>query len=200
MMYKYSVGMVSFTVFGHFFQFNAAGAIPSLLPFGTILLTPIFGTLYDRIGKGATLMIIGSVILTVVHVLFALPILNVWWFAVVVMIMLGIAFSLVPSAMWPSVPKIIPMKQLGSAYAIIFYIQNIGLALVPVLIGWVIGRFAEHTLPNGTSTYDYTIPMTIFAIFGVAAIVVSFLLKKEDAKKNYGLEKANIEKTAKPEE
>jgi MFS family permease len=200
MMYKYNVGMVSFTVFGHFFQFNAAGAIPSLLPFGTILLTPIFGTLYDRIGKGATLMIIGSVILTVVHVLFALPILNVWWFAVVVMIMLGIAFSLVPSAMWPSVPKIIPMKQLGSAYAIIFYIQNIGLALVPVLIGWVIGRFAEHTLPNGTSTYDYTIPMTIFAIFGVAAIVVSFLLKKEDAKKNYGLEKANIEKTAKPEE
>ena len=161
---------------------DLAGMIPGLLPFGTILLTPLFGSLYDKIGKGATLMLIGSVLLTVVHVLFALPLLNGWWFAVIVMILLGIAFSLVPSAMWPSVPKIIPMKQLGSAYAIIFYIQNIGLSMVPVLIGNVI---AANTA-NGTT--DYTMPMSIFALFGAIAVVISILLKIVDKKKGYGLE------------
>jgi nitrate/nitrite transporter NarK len=165
---------------------DLAGMIPGLLPFGTMLLTPLFGSLYDRIGKGATLMVIGSVLLTIVHILFAMPLLNVWWFAVIVMILLGIAFSLVPSAMWPSVPKIIPMKQLGSAYAIIFYIQNIGLSMVPVLIGNVI---ADNTA-NGTT--DYTMPMSIFALFGAIAVVISILLKIVDKKKGYGLEKSNI--------
>lgn len=172
-----------------------AGLIPALLPFGTILLTPVFGTLYDRIGRGATLMIIGSVMLTIVHVLFALPLMNVWWFAVIVMILLGIAFSLVPSAMWPSVPKIIPMKQLGSAYAIIFYIQNIGLSMVPLLIGWVINDFAAIRNTSGAIVdYDYTIPMCIFAVFGFIAIGISFMLRAEDGKKHYGLEQANIKK------
>ena len=78
-----------------------AGTIPSLLPLGTLFLTPFFGNIYDRIGKGATLMIIGSILLIFVHTMFALPILNIWWFATVVMIVLGIGFSLVPSAMWP---------------------------------------------------------------------------------------------------
>lgn len=165
---------------------SLAGVIPGLLPFGTILLTPLFGSLYDRLGKGATLMIVGSVLLTVVHVLFAMPLLNVWWFAVIVMVLLGIAFSLVPSAMWPSVPKIIPMKQLGSAYAIIFYIQNIGLSMVPVLIGKVI----SNNTTNGTT--DYTQPMSIFALFGVIAIVISVLLKVADKKYSYGLEDSNI--------
>lgn len=165
---------------------DLAGMIPGLLPFGTMLLTPLFGSLYDRIGKGATLMIIGSVLLTIVHILFAMPLLNVWWFAVIVMILLGIAFSLVPSAMWPSVPKIIPMKQLGSAYAIIFYIQNIGLSMVPVLIGNVIAANTE----NGTT--DYTMPMSIFALFGAIAVVISVLLKIVDKKKGYGLENSNI--------
>ncbi len=172
-----------------------AGLIPALLPFGTILLTPVFGTLYDRIGKGATLMIIGSLMLTVVHILFALPLMNVWWFAVIVMIILGIAFSLVPSAMWPSVPKIIPMKQLGSAYAIIFYIQNIGLSMVPLLIGWVINDFAAVRNSAGVIVdYDYTLPMCIFAVFGLIAIVISYMLFVEDKKKHYGLEDANIKK------
>ena len=94
-----------------------AGNIPAILPFGTILLTPFFGNLYDRKGKGATIMIFGALMLIGVHLLFTLPILNQWWFATIVMIVLGIAFSLVPSAMWPSVPKIIPEKQLGTAYA-----------------------------------------------------------------------------------
>lgn len=172
-----------------------AGLIPALLPFGTILLTPVFGTLYDRIGKGATLMLIGSVMLTVVHVLFALPVMNYWWFAVVVMIVLGIAFSLVPSAMWPSVPKIIPMKQLGSAYAIIFYIQNIGLSMVPLLIGWIINDFATQYDEAGVAVgYNYSIPMAVFAVFGFCAIFIAFLLRVEDARKHYGLEEANIKK------
>lgn len=165
---------------------SIAGMIPGLLPFGTMLLTPLFGSLYDKMGKGATLMIIGSVLLTIVHILFAMPLLNVWWFAVIIMILLGIAFSLVPSAMWPSVPKIIPMKQLGSAYAIIFYIQNIGLSMVPVLIG---NAIAANT-SNGTT--DYTIPMSIFALFGAMAVVIAVLLKITDKRKGYGLEEANI--------
>ena len=169
-----------------------AGLIPAMLPFGTILLTPVFGSLYDRIGKGATLMVIGSVMLTVVHVLFALPLLNVWWFAVLIMVILGIAFSLVPSAMWPSVPKIIPMKQLGSAYAIIFYIQNIGLSMVPLLIGWVIDRYSTIPMPDGTVSYDYTLPMCIFALFGFVAILIAWGLKHEDAVKGYGLEQRNM--------
>ena len=181
MIYKYGV------------EPELAGLIPAMLPFGTILLTPIFGSLYDRLGKGATLMIIGSAMLTLVHVLFALPILNVWWFAILVMIVLGIAFSLVPSAMWPSVPKIIPMKQLGSAYAIIFYIQNIGLSMVPVMIGKVIQNYATIETTEGV-TYDYTIPMSIFAVFGIVSIIVSFILKRVDAKKGYGLEQPNMTK------
>ena len=105
------------------------------------------------------------------------------------MILLGIAFSLVPSAMWPSVPKIIPLKQLGSAYSIIFYIQNIGLSMVPVLIGWIIDTQSTITNANGEIVgYDYTIPMSIFALFGIIAIAISMMLKKEDAKKHYGLE------------
>lgn len=172
-----------------------AGYIPAMLPFGTILLTPVFGSLYDRIGKGATLMVIGSVMLTIVHVLFAAPVLNVWWFAVCVMVILGVAFSLVPSAMWPSVPKIIPMKQLGSAYAIIFYIQNIGLSMVPLLIGYIIEHCSTLRDEAGNITgYDYTLPMCIFSCFGVIAIVIALLLKREDGIKHYGLEESNIKK------
>lgn len=181
MIYKYNV------------EPELAGLIPAMLPFGTILLTPFFGSLYDRMGKGATLMIIGSVMLTIVHILFALPILNEWWFAIGVMVLLGIAFSLVPSAMWPAVPKIIPMKQLGSAYAIIFYIQNIGLSMVPVLIGSVIQNYATIETADGV-TYDYTIPMSIFAVFGIVAICVACILKRVDKSEGYGLEEPNIKK------
>ncbi|MEA3436971.1 MAG: MFS transporter, partial [Thermodesulfobacteriota bacterium] len=102
-----------------------AGLIPSLLPFGTIILTPVFGSIYDKFGKGATIMIIGSMILIFVHGVLFIPSITIWWVAAVMVIILGIGFSLVPSAMWPSVPKIIPEKQLGTAYAVIFWIQNI---------------------------------------------------------------------------
>lgn len=166
-----------------------AGLIPAMLPFGTIFLTPLFGSIYDKYGKGATLMLIGSTLLTLVHITFALP-LNSWVLAIIVMIVLGIAFGLVPSAMWPSVPKIIPMKLLGTAYALIFYIQNIGLALVPVWIGKV---NQANTMADG-NTIDYTQSMTIFACFGAIAIVISLLLIMEDKRKGYGLQKPNIKK------
>lgn len=164
---------------------GVAGLIPSMLPFGTIVLTPVFGSIYDRLGKGATLMIIGSVLLTLVHVTFALP-LTSWVVAIVAIVLLGIAFGLVPAAMWPSVPKIIPMKLLGSAYALIFYIQNIGLALVPILIGKV-----NQANTGADGIIDYTTSMTLFALFGVVAIFIAILLKVEDRKKGYGLELPN---------
>ncbi len=165
-----------------------AGLIPAMLPFGTIFLTPLFGNIYDKHGKGATLMIIGSILLTLVHVIFALP-LNSWVVAIVMMIVLGVAFGLVPSAMWPSVPKIIPMKLLGTAYALIFYIQNIGLALIPVMIGKV-----NKANTSADGFIDYTQTMTIFAAFGIVAVVISVLLLMEDKRKGYGLQESNIKK------
>ena len=162
---------------------NLAGIIPGLIPFGTILLTPLFGSLYDKIGKGVTLMLIGSCMLAVIHFIFAIHILPYGWFAVIIMILLGVAFSLVPSAMWPSVPKIIPMKLLGSAYAIIFYIQNIGLSLVPMLIGML----------NGSDP-SYTTSMSVFCSFGVAAVILNLILLVIDKKKHYGLQEPNISK------
>ena len=173
-------------VFKYGVDADVAGLIPAMLPFGTIFLTPFFGGLYDKIGKGATLMIIGSVLLTLVHFIFVLP-LHSYLLAIVCMIILGIAFGLVPSAMWPSVPKIIPMKLLGSAYALIFYIQNIGLSLVPVWIGKV---NQQNTGADGV--IDYTQTMTIFAGFGAVAILISFLLLFLDKKKGYGLQKPNV--------
>jgi MFS family permease len=118
-----------------------AGMVPALLPFGTILLTPLFGNLYDRKGKGATIMIIGALLLIFVHVFFTVPFLNYWLIAVFLVLVLGVGFSLVPSAMWPSVPKIIPEKQLGTAYALVFWVQNWGLMGVPALIGWVLNKY-----------------------------------------------------------
>ncbi len=127
---------------------NLAGSIPALLPFGTIFLTPLFGTIYDKKGKGATIMIIGSVILIFVHGMLTIPFLNAWWLAAAVVIILGIGFSLVPAAMWPSVPKIIPEKQLGTAYAVIFWIQNIGLWIIPLLLGIILNATNPDVTPN----------------------------------------------------
>ncbi len=171
-----------------------AGTLVSLVPFGTIIFTPLFGAIYDRKGKGATMTIIGCILLTLVHLIFALPIAGNWGFAVVLMVTLCIAFSMVPAVMWPSVPKIVPLKQMGTAEALIFYIQNIGLALVPVLIGWSIEHFAKTVLPNGNVTYDYTVPMSIFMCFGLTSILFAVLLRREDKRKKYGLEAPNVKK------
>lgn len=173
-----------------------AGLIPSLIPFGNLIMTPLFGGIYDKKGKGATIMIIGSLLLILVHVLFALPLLNYWWFAAFIMIILGIAFSLVPSAMWPSVPKIIPQKLVGSAYALIFWVQNIGLGFVPLLIGGILDKYckAGTRLVEGAEVtqYNYTLPMVIFALFGVVALLLAMRLKAVDKKAGYGLEEPNI--------
>jgi len=177
---------------------DLAGLIPMLLPFGNILLTPLFGGIYDKKGKGATIMIIGSILLILVHALFSVPGLNSWIFAMVLVVFLGIAFSLVPSAMWPSVPKIVPEKRLGTAYSLIFWVQNWGLMGVPLLIGWVLEKYCVtgQTVRDGltVNTYDYTLPMLIFTSFGILALLFAFLLKAEDKKKGYGLESPNIEK------
>lgn len=178
-----------------------AGSIPALLPFSALLLTPVFGGISDKKGKAATIMILGSILLVCVHLLFSIPSLNSLPIAVGLVLLLGIAFSLVPSAMWPSVAKIIPHSKLGTAYAMIFWVQNIGLMLVPLLIGFVLDKYCI----TGTITkmvdgqeqqltqYNYTIPMLIFACFGVLAIGFAYLLKFEDRKMGYGLEKPNIE-------
>lgn len=176
---------------------SLAGTIPALLPFGNILLTPLFGTIYDRKGKGASIMIIGSILLIVVHSLFAVPFLSNPIIAIALVLILGVGFSLVPSAMWPSVTKIVPERQLGTAFALIFWVQNWGLMGVPKLIGWVLDKYCitGQVVRDGltVNTYDYTLPMVIFAGFGVIALVFAFLLKAEDKKKGYGLELPNIE-------
>lgn len=180
-----------------------AGTIPGLLPFGTILLTPLFGSIYDRKGKGATIMLIGSLMLLVAHSFFSIPFIDHYIVAIALILFLGITFSLVPSAMWPSVPKIIPEKQLGTAYALIFWVQNWGLMGMPILIGAVLDKYnpevieAKKLVAAGQDVaipaYDYTAPMIVFAATGLLAIVVALLLKAEDKKKGYGLELPNME-------
>ena len=181
---------------------STAGLIPAMLPFGTMLLTPVFGRIYDKKGKGATIMILGSVLIMMVHVMLAIPALDHWLVAVAAMLVLGVGFSLVPSAMWPSVPKLMPEKQLGTAYSLIFFVQNlIALMFTPFLIGWVLDKYCitgrslvTETVDGVVQTtelvhYDYTLPMIIFVCFGVLAIVFALLLKGEDKRKDYGLEK-----------
>ncbi len=182
---------------------NVAGLIPSALPLGTLFLTPIFGSIYDKKGKGATMMIIGAGLIIFVHTIFSLPILNYWFVALILTMILGVALSLVPSAMWPSTPKIIPENQLGTAFSLIFWIQNWGLMGIPYLIGVVLDKSnpevlaAKAQIANGVEgvtvpLYDYTNPMLIFAGLGVLALFVAFLLKAEDKKKGYGLQLPNI--------
>lgn len=177
-----------------------AGYIPALLPFSALLLTPVFGGISDKKGKAATIMILGSILLVFVHLLFSIPSLNSFPIAIGLVLLLGIAFSLVPSAMWPSVAKIIPHSKLGTAYAMIFWVQNIGLMLVPLLIGAVLDKYcitgSITKIVDGNeqhlTQYNYTIPMLIFACFGILAIGFAYLLKAEDRKMGYGLETPNI--------
>ena len=161
---------------------DLAGTIPAILPFTSIVLTPLFGAMYDRVGRGAIIMIIGTIMLTVVLMVFALP-LNSSMLAVGLMLVLGIAFSLLPAVLWPAVPRIVPMKQLGTAYSIIYYIQNIGLMLIPIVIGNVL---QSHTAADGS--VDYTAALWIFTGIGIAAIIVALLLRAADRRHHYGLD------------
>ena len=162
-----------------------AARLFSCFPILAMCLTPLLGIFLDRVGKGATMLMLGSIIMIVCHLSFAfvLPIYPQKWFAVLLIVVLGVSFSLVPAALWPSVPKIIDEKVLGSAYCLIFWVQNIGLCLVPMLIGML-----------RQNTGGYTIPMIVFSSFGVLAFIFSLLLKTEDRRKSYGLELPNIKK------
>ncbi len=175
-----------------------AGVLPGLVPFGTMLLTPIFGSIYDRKGKGASIMILGAVLLIIVHVIFYLPFITSVVAAFFNVILLGIAFSLVPSAMWPSVPKIIPEKQLGSAFAFIFWVQNFGLWGIPLTVGIVLDKtnpgVAEAKNAGEMVNYDYQTTWTIFVGLTILALLTAVWLKFEDKRKGYGLELPNIKK------
>ena len=164
---------------------DEAARLFSCFPILAMCLTPLLGIFLDRVGKGASMLMAGSVIMIVCHLSFAflLPAVPQKWLALLLIVVLGVSFSLVPAALWPSVPKIIDEKILGSAYCLIFWVQNIGLCLVPMLIGSL-----------RESTGGYLLPMIVFASFGVLAFILSISLKLEDRKKGYGLEKPNIQK------
>ena len=163
----------------------SAARMFSCFPILAMCLTPFLGIFLDRKGKGATMLMIGSVIMIVCHLCFAfvLPAFPHKWLALLLIVVLGVSFSLVPAALWPSVPKIIDEKILGSAYCLIFWVQNIGLCFVPKIIGSL-----------RQSTGGYLIPMIVFSSFGILAFIFSIMLKAEDKKKGYGLELPNIRK------
>ncbi len=168
-----------------------AGTITSVLPFGTLFFTPLFAWFADFKGKSASLMIYGSLLLVIVHLLFALT--NVTpYFS---MFVLGVAFSLVPAAMWPSVAKIVETNKIGTAYGLMFTIQNIGLMIFPMLIGYVLDRsnpgVAETLAAGGEAVYNYTNPTLMLAGLGVLGVVFALLLKREDKTSGYGLELPN---------
>ena len=159
---------------------DIAGFFSSIAPFGTMLLTPLFGSFYDRRGHGVTLVIIGTAMLAFVHFSFSLP-LHSSMFALTLMVILAIGYSLAPAALWPCVPKIIPLKCLGTAYSLIFFIQNFGRAVIPMMVG----RANEHD-PS------YTSGMLIFAFTALAGVVVALALLWTDGRMGYGLQQPNI--------
>jgi hypothetical protein len=180
---------------------KTAAAYFSYFPIGAMVLTPFIGYFLDVRGKGATMMLYGAILLTISHLIFALvpsEIFNVP-IAIGTIVILGTAFSLVPASMWPSLPKIVEDRYLGSAYGSIFWIQNIGLLGVPVLIGWALSAsnpgVSEQIAAGVTGVkYNYTIPELIFAGFGVLAIFLSVILKRVDRKNGYGLDIPNKKK------
>lgn len=178
---------------------DAAG-IFSWFPIGAMVLTPLLGWFLDHKGKGASMLMLGAILMTVCHLIFALFPLSgdTKWVAYAAIVVLGISFSLVPAALWPSVPKLVENRYLGSSYSLIFWIQNIGLMLFPIIIGkalvWSNPGVAEAIQAGQEVTYNYTLPMLIFASLGVFAFFLGIWLKIEDKKKGYGLELPNIKK------
>ncbi len=181
---------------------EAAANIFRWFPIGAAAITPFLGSFLDHKGKGATMLIWGAILLIVCHLVFAfvLPATHSSVLAYTTIVVLGISFSLVPAALWPSVPKIIDEKILGSAYCLIFWVQNIGLCLVPALIGYVLAAsnagnpavVAAKAAGAEFIPYDYTIPLVIFAGFGVLALLIAVYLKALDKKRGLGLEEPNI--------
>ena len=188
---KYAINMLQCNL-----QFSAeqAGLVFFVFPLGAAAVTPFLGNFLDRKGKGATMLIIGAMLMIICHLIFAfvVPATQSVIITYAAIILLGISFSLVPAALWPSVPKLIDDKLIGSAYALIFWIQNIGLYAFPMIIGSVL----RSSNPGVTDPlkYDYTAPMLVFVSLGVIALILGFLLKALDKKKGYGLELPNIQK------
>lgn len=163
-------------------------------PIGAAVLTPLLGWFLDNKGKGATMLILGAILMIVCHLTFAfvVPATKSELITYSAIVILGISFSLVPAALWPSVPKVMDKRFLGSAYSLIFWVQNIGLAFVPIIIGKVIT--ASNPGITDPLKYDYTIPMCVFASLGVLALIFGIVLKAMNARHHYGLEDPNIKK------
>ena len=171
-------------------------------PIGAAVITPFLGNFLDRKGKGATMLMFGALLLICCHLVFAfvLPETKSPLIAYSTIVLLGISFALVPAALWPSVPKIIDEKVLGSAYCLIFWVQNIGLCFVPKLIGNLLASTNENNpaviaAKNAGADfipYDYTVPLVVFASFGVLALLFAIYLKALDKKRGFGLEEPNI--------
>ena len=168
-------------------------------PIGAACITPFLGWFLDKKGKGATMLILGSLLMIICHLTFALvlPIFPSKAIAFAAIILLGISFSLVPASLWPSIPKIMDKRFLGSAYSLIFWVQNFGLSGTPILIGWALEESnpgVAEQIANGVEgvSYNYTVPMLIFASLGGLALLFSLWLKVMDKRKGYGLELPNI--------
>ncbi len=197
--------LIAYCYMGYMRQ--SAEAIFAVFPLLAVLITPILGSYVDHKGKAASMLILGSLLLIGCHLTFAflLPLFSgagAVIVAYITILVLGSSFSLVPASLWPSVPKLVDAKIIGSAYALIFWIQNIGLWLFPLLIGKVLDTTNPdivNGLKAGTITaaeaavrYDYTAPLVMLACLGVAALIIGFILKVVDKKKGIGLEEPNI--------
>ena len=188
---KYAINMLQCNLH---FTAEQAGQVFFMFPLGAAAVTPFLGNVLDRKGKGASMLILGAVLMIVCHLIFAfvVPTTQSVIITLAAIIVLGISFSLVPAALWPSVPKLIDGKLLGSAYALIFWIQNIGLYAFPMIIGSVLK--ASNPGVTDPLQYNYTVPMVVFASLGVAALFLGLYLKAIDRKGGYGLEEPNIKK------
>jgi len=189
------VALITYCYMGYMCQ--SAGSIFAVFPLLAVLITPILGSYVDHKGKAASMLILGSLLLIGCHLTFAfiLPMfkdsaIGGVTIAYITILVLGASFSLVPASLWPSVPKLVDAKIIGSAYALIFWIQNIGLWLFPTLYG----KMLDATNPQGTAAteLDHTIPLIMFAGLGLAALILGLVLKIVDKKKGLGLEKPNI--------
>lgn len=201
------VALVVFCYMGYMRQ--SAETVFAVFPLLAVGITPILGNYVDHKGKAASMLVMGSILLIICHLIFAfiLPMFRGNTsggiiIAYLTILVLGASFSLVPASLWPSVPKLVDAKIIGSAYALIFWIQNIGLWLFPLLIGKVLDKTNPklvENLKNGVITpeqaavsYDYTAPLVMLACLGVAALILGFVLKAVDKKKGLGLEEPNI--------
>ena len=189
------VALITYCYMGYMCQ--SAGSIFAVFPLLAVLITPILGSYVDHKGKAASMLILGSLLLIGCHLTFAfiLPMfkdsaIGGVTIAYITILVLGASFSLVPASLWPSVPKLVDAKIIGSAYALIFWIQNIGLWLFPTLYG----KILDATNPQGTAAteLDHTIPLIMFAGLGLAALILGLVLKIVDKKKGIGLEEPNI--------